>query len=339
MAVEARVACHDGAMPDIHPADPLLEGVGGTRVEWGGVPGYVRESVQDHLGATVASAVSQTAGFSPGLAARIRLEDGRKYFVKAIAPDAESGAPGGQDSYRREARISAALPAEIAVPHLVDSWQVSGWVVLAFEHIDGVNPILPWRPDQLSRVLQALSETAVTLTPSPVAAPMVGSSTGPGHWSRLAGDPRRRKYLQQVDAWASENLERLIELETHSGAAGTGDTLLHGDIRADNLLLTDDRVYLVDWPHAKIGAPWVDLVWFLPSVAMQGGPSPEKVFSTHPLSADVDRFELLPVLAAFTGFMVDGATQPPPPGLPRLRPFQLAQGQRAIHWLHQTVQP
>jgi len=50
------------------------------------------------------------------------------------------------------------------------------------------------------------------------------------------------------------------------------------------MLLTDDRVYLVDWPHAKIGARWLDLVWFLPSVAMQGEPPPERLFSTHPLS-------------------------------------------------------
>jgi Ser/Thr protein kinase RdoA (MazF antagonist) len=27
-----------------------------------------------------------------------------------------------------------------------------------------------------------------------------------------------------------------------------GNTLLHGDARADNILLTDDRVVVVDWP-------------------------------------------------------------------------------------------
>ena len=34
---------------------------------------------------------------------------------------------------------------------------------------------------------------------------------------------------------------------------------------------------VVDWPHARIGAAWVDLLWFAPSVAMQGGPAPNEL--------------------------------------------------------------
>ncbi len=57
-------------------------------------------------------------------------------------------------------------------------------------------------------------------------------------------------------------------------AAG-GETLLHLDLRADNLLLSKkERVLVVDWPHACVEIPWVDVAFFAPSsVAMQGGPS------------------------------------------------------------------
>jgi len=129
----------------------------------------------------------------------------------------------------------------------------------------------------------------------------------------------------------------LAELESRCEAASRGDTLVHADIRADNILLTDDRVYLVDWPHARIGAAWLDLVWFLPSVAMQGGPEPDELFWSHPLAAGADRGDVLAVLAEFAGFMIEGATQPPPPGLPALRGFQLAQGRPAIRWLKRTM--
>jgi aminoglycoside phosphotransferase (APT) family kinase protein len=57
--------------------------------------------------------------------------------------------------------------------------------------------------------------------------------------------------------------------------AAAGPALLHGDLRADNLLLTPSRVVAVDWPRACAGAAWVDLLLLLPSVAMQGGPNPE----------------------------------------------------------------
>jgi hypothetical protein len=266
-------------MSDGLPIDATIAGVGGTRIEWTAVPESVRRSIQERMGAPISDAASQAFGFSPGLAARLRLADGRRVFVKAIAPDGESGAPGGQDAYRREARITAALPDDVAAPRLIDSWDASGWVILALENIDGVNPALPWRGDQLLQVLQALTATAARLTPSPVSAPRAGANEGGGHWSKLAADADRLGRLHQIDAWAVANVTKLVELEEGCEAASRGDTLLHMDIRADNILLTDERVFFVDWPHAEVGAAWVDLVWFLPSVGMQGGPPPQRASS------------------------------------------------------------
>ena len=64
--------------------------------------------------------------------------------------------------------------------------------------------------------------------------------------------------------------------------ATAGDTLLHCDLRADNLLLTDDRVWVVDWPWGCTGQPWVDVANLAPSVGMQGGPSPAELFASSP---------------------------------------------------------
>ena len=40
-------------------------------------------------------------------------------------------------------------------------------------------------------------------------------------------------------------------------------TLIHGDLRDDNLGLTDDRIVLLDWDLATAGTPTVEFAWFL----------------------------------------------------------------------------
>lgn len=96
--------------------------------------------MEARLGASVVSATTSEMGFSPALAARVTLDDGRQVFVKAIGPDHLSGAPGGQDIYRREARIAGQLPDAVAAPQLLSSWEGSDWVVLVFEAVEGRPP-------------------------------------------------------------------------------------------------------------------------------------------------------------------------------------------------------
>ena len=110
-------------------------------------------------------------------------------------------------------------------------------------------------------------------------------------------------------------------------------TLLHQDVRADNLLLTDRGVMVVDWPHARVGQPWIDLLWFAPSVAMQGGPDPETLLRRFGPAADADPEAIDAVLTAIAGFFTVGSLLPDPPGLPTLRAFQAAQGAIARRWL------
>ncbi|MGW3188984.1 hypothetical protein ACWDBT_14060 [Streptomyces ardesiacus] len=48
--------------------------------------------------------------------------------------------------------------------------------------------------------------------------------------------------------------------------------MIHGDLRADHVLLTDDRVIFVDWPWAAVGASWCDIVLMGPSAIVQDTP-------------------------------------------------------------------
>jgi hypothetical protein len=57
---------------------------GGVRLPWADVPAWLRRKAERQLGGRVLEAVTQPGGFSPGAAARLRLADGRRVFVKAV---------------------------------------------------------------------------------------------------------------------------------------------------------------------------------------------------------------------------------------------------------------
>ena len=318
-----------GARPDRMRLPPAT----GQRLAWEAAPAWLRVEVEARLGGRVVEAVTQPGGFSPGVAARLRLADGRRAFVKAVGPEPNPDSPGIHHS---EARVMSVLPGAAPAPRLLWSIDRRGWVALAFEDVDGAEPALPWRPGELRRVLEMVAAMATALTPAPAGVPPIGERLRDSFvgWRRLAaardaGDDD----LAGLDPWAARHLDRLAELEAGWPAAAEGQTLLHSDLRADNLLLTPTRVVAVDWPWACVGAAWVDLLLLLPSVAMQGGPDPEATFAAHPVAAGADPGAVTTVLAALAGFMVGGARLPPPPGLPTLRAFQHGQGVVGLDWL------
>jgi aminoglycoside phosphotransferase (APT) family kinase protein len=302
----------------------------GVRVHWNELPGRVRDAIEERIGGRVVEAVTQPGGFSPGLAARLLLEDGRRVFVKAVS---ESANPDSPAMHRREAQVVAAMPVGTPVPRLHWTYNDDGWVVLGFEDVDGRHPTLPWQEDDLDLVVRSLQELSALLTPSPIESPTASSRFARNiqGWKRALVRNEDR-----LDPWALRNLERLAELEALAPTAAAGETLLHFDTRADNLLIAQGRVYVVDWPSACIGAAWVDWVGMAPSVAMQAGPHPQAFLDRFHIegasSAEIDA-----VLCSLAGYFVVGALDPPPPGLPTVRAFQAAQGEVALAWLRERL--
>ncbi len=280
------------------------------------------------MGSAVIDVRSQPGGFSPGLAARVRTANGRRAFIKAVSAEQNPETP---DMHRREARIVAALPNFAPVPRLLWSFEeaVDGWVVLALEDVDGRQPALPWRPSELDRLLRALDELAESLTPTPVLLETASDLFRDEFrgWHRLADAG------VVDDEWALRHLDGLLKLEDLAPAAVEGDTLLHLDVRADNVLLTEDRVWFVDWPWARVGAPWLDAVALAPSVAMQGGPNPEALLGRLNVARSAEVEAITAAVGALAGYFLYRASLPPAPGLPTVRAFQAAQGKVALTWL------
>ncbi len=299
----------------------------GARLAWSELPPHIREATERWLGSPVVNAETQPHGFSPGVAARLVCANGRRCFVKAVGALPNPTSPA---YHRREGAIVAGLPAKAPTSKLLWQHDADGWVVLVFEDIEGVHPAMPWRDGELARVLAAITDLARTLTPSPVAARSASNmvATDIRGFHRLIAQPP-----QQLDAWAARHLTGLVALEADASRAIAGTTLLHCDLRADNMLLTSDRVVIVDWPHAALGAAWADLIFFAPSVTMQGGPPPGELLRRFESAADADPRDVTAVIATVAGFFTAQALDPAPPGLPTLRAFQAAQGAVARAWL------
>jgi Ser/Thr protein kinase RdoA (MazF antagonist) len=276
--------------------------------------------------------VSQPGGFSPGLAARLRLADGRRVFVKAVGAERNPLSPA---LHRREIEILRAMPRELPVPALLDSYDDGDWVALVIQDVEGISPALPWRSEELAEVIDALGVLTEGLTPSPIAAEPIEAAHPElfGNWRRIAADPAN---LVRLPDWAADHIDLLVDLESGAAQAAQGDALLHADLRADNMLCTAQGVVFVDWPQACVGAAWADLVFFLPSVGMEGGPDPEAVWQRS-FGAQVDPDRVNALLAAVTGYFLVNSLNPPPLNLPRLRMFQRLQGDVALEWLRSRV--
>ncbi|MBA2812476.1 phosphotransferase [Streptomyces sp. KM273126] len=307
----------------------------GVRTSWEALPAAVRAVIADMLGAPVVQAVTQTGGFSPGVAARVTTAGGRRAFVKAVSAEVNPVSP---EMHREEARYAAALPLGVPAPPLLGSYDDGTWVALVFEDVAGRQPHVPWHERELALVLDAVGELSRALTPAPLDAPSVVEYLADGFqgWQQMIDDGDRGEGL---DPWTASHLSYLAELALPWTDLAVGDTLAHGDLRADNILLTaDGRVVFVDWPHARRGAaPWFDLLIMLPCVRAQGGPDPEEVFTAHPLGRVAEPDAVTATLAGFAGFMIRNSRQPPPPGIPTLRAFQRAQGEAALQWLRKRL--
>ncbi|TMC40438.1 MAG: aminoglycoside phosphotransferase family protein, partial [Chloroflexi bacterium] len=173
----------------------------GVRVHWDELPAEVRAALEQRLGASVDQATTQPQGFSPGLASRLLLDDGRRVFLKAVH---ESANPDTPAIHRREARILSALPASVPAPRLLWTYDEEGWVALCLEDIDGRHPHEPWTEDDLDLVVATYTRMAADLTPSPIE---VGETAADAFAGEINGwQLALQRGEDRLEAWCARNL-------------------------------------------------------------------------------------------------------------------------------------
>ncbi|MFI5910483.1 phosphotransferase family protein [Dactylosporangium sp. NPDC051541] len=293
----------------------------GVRIGWAQLPNRVRAAVADVLGAPVTAAVSQPGGFSPGTADRVVTADGRRAFVKAVGLELNPRSPA---LHRAEAGVVGALPPGLPIPALLGAYDDGDWVALVFEDVDGRHPHTPWRDDEVAAALEALRTLAVPASGLPSL--LAETTEDFAGWRALAADPPAA-----LDPWAAAHLDLLMKLADRGHAALAGDTLVHADVRADNLLVRPDgSVVVVDWPWACLGPSWFDTLTLVLNIRLYGGVIGDEVI-------DGDPAELTGCIAGLAGMFTDRARRPAPPGLPTVRRFQQDQADVLLAWLRERL--
>ena len=206
-----------------------------------------------------------------------------------------------------------------------------GWFlpeILGFDD-DGERPVLaiedlsecewppPWSNEKVAAVLDAL--TAIRETVPPPGVPTFQDEEVPG-WSRIELDPDAFLGLRLCSpAWLRDALPTLLDAATRAPLGGP--SLAHVDIRSDNICFRNGRAVIIDWNHAALANPELDLAAWLPSLQSEGGPKPESILPDAPELA-----------AWVAGFFCARAGEPPIPEAPHVRPLQVRQATTALPW-------
>ena len=307
------------------PVTPSAIPVGNTarRLQWAHLPPSVRALVEDHCGSPVVEAESQDAGFTPGFASVLTCADGSRHFVKAASVKAQRMFA---HSYREEARKLAGLPPEAPAAPLRWVHHDEEWVVLGLEYVDGRAPRRPWRRPELDLALAALARAADVLTPAPADleldlfvdefAPL------PGFWDQVLETYPGLAHADEAAALAARFAE-----------VATGDTVVHTDVRDDNILLTPDgEAVLCDWNWPVVGAAWLDTVLLM--IGPRGdGLDVDNVLAKAELTRDVPAEHIDIVIALVTAYFLTQAAEPVPPTSPHVREAQRWQGEVCWGWL------
>lgn len=291
------------------------------RLEWPHLPPRIRALVEQRCGSPVVEAASQGAGFTPGFASVLTCADGSRHFVKAASARAQRMFA---EAYREEARKLAALPDEAPAPQLLwvhDTGDPDDWVVLGIEHVASRQPERPWRVEDLTACVRMTEQLALTLTPPPAGLAVDDFATEFDGWPALWADVRR------------DHADRAADLAARFREVTAGSTLVHTDVRDDNLMLADDgRVLLCDWNWPVVGAAWLDTLFLL--IGPRGdGLDVDAVLAGSPLTRDLDPEAVDVALALVTGYFLRSAALPVPPTSPYLRDAQRWQGEVCWEWL------
>jgi Phosphotransferase enzyme family len=311
-----------------HAVGPTATAV---RTPWQDLPVALRDGLAELLGEIVSVDV-QGGGFTPGLAARLQLAGGQRVFAKGIP--AEHPLAG---KYGAEAATTRLLPPATPAPRLRWDGDIGGWVVLVLDGLDARHADLsPGSPD-VPHVVATVAGLADVLTPCPaVDAPAAEQDLAEfvHGWRDLAEAPPA-----DLAGWERHHLDALAALETGWLAAAAGDTLIHGDINASNLLVNDAGVHLIDWAQPTRGAAWLDVADLIPHLVLAGHTPAAAEETLTDVSAwrDADPAAITSYAAAFAGYWVRSSRQPPPPGVPHLRGHQARAARAATAWVaHRT---
>lgn len=234
-------------------------------------PAAFRARLEDAVGRRATHWKVPDTGLSPAERYSVTLEDGTRIFVKAATDD-------DTERWLRNEYLALQHVPQRFTPGIV-AWLDDAGLrpILVSEdlsaaHWPASDEGVDWRNGDIDRVLAAAADLAAVpaptaLEPLPESAPL---------WPALIHDPAGRNAFLDLGlcsaAWLSGAGDALARAE--ASLRDEGDTLVHGDLRSDNICIDGERVVFVDWSSASRGHPRHDLAALLPTLHLEGGPLP-----------------------------------------------------------------
>ncbi|MBN9381261.1 MAG: hypothetical protein J0H74_10860 [Chitinophagaceae bacterium] len=232
-------------------------------------PRYLTDIVETAMGKKSTRWTAPDCGLSSAHRFSVQLEDNSKVFVKA-ATDKETG-----QWLRRE--------------HFVLSSMRLGFMpyVIAWIDTPGIHPVLisqdlshaywpashsgvVWRDGDIDLLFSGIKKLSLQTAPPDLPALY---NRKVSIWSQIAVDPEGFLHLDLCsEAWFGRSIDALIKAERDADV--TGNCLVHGDIRSDNVCFVDSKVVFVDWSHAAKGNGLHNLATIVPTLYLEGGPAP-----------------------------------------------------------------
>jgi hypothetical protein len=271
----------------------------------------LRHRIERLLGQAVQSCRPVQGGYTPA----IRLLCGTSnasFFVKGGATPLTS------QWVRREIQVYNRVSGSF-VPDLIAWEDHESEPILIIEDLSAHHWPPPWSERQVDLVLaqvDAMHNTPAELAPYAE----VYRERGP-NWRAVALDPEPFLSLGMAsERWLRAALPLLLQYEAQCSTEG--DSLAHWDLRSDNICITERRAVFVDWNLACMSNPKLDLGFWLPSLAHEGGPEPETILPHAP-----------DVAAWVSGFFAARAGLPTIPDAPHVRLVQRQQLGTALPWV------
>jgi hypothetical protein len=303
------------------------------------VPLAVRQRAADVLGAPIARAVRAWGGYAPSATFRLRLADGRLAFFKGVYADSNDHM---RSALVTEERVYRGLGETIAPwsPSFLGAFRVDDWHVLLLEDL-GPRSAPPWTDGRLRAVAHGLADLHLHHLGRelPDWLPRDKHTQFAAAWDKLLAEDGVNRLVEiagpaalEVESWFAACLPVLRASSRRLATAPPPSTLIHFDVRSDNLRIVGGRLRLFDWNWASVGPAEIDLAAFAQSVAVEGGPDPERVVSLYsevlPLREDV----LTDSAAAIAAYFLNRFCRPDVPFLPRMRTFQRQQAGVTLPW-------
>lgn len=311
-----------------------------AKLPWRRVPPEVRREVAAALGSPVVRAARIWGGYSPAPTFRLALADGRRAFFKAIHAESNeisTKALGVEERVYRE--LGEVLGEWIATYYA--SIHYADWHGLVLADL-GPKSVPPWTPAAARGIAHALAafhnSTLGVALPEWIARPEQWLARE--SWQRVQNESEN---FQRIATWAGDDAAQAVawlhaltpvvnEWLANPVLRREPYSLLHGDLRSDNLRFNRGNLYLFDWPSVTSGRAEWDFVVFAQSVTVEGGVAPEQMMTWYEEKFAVEPAAVDASLAWWLAFFARRGWREEIPGLPRVRRFQRQQLAVLAQW-------